>query len=325
MSPLDHEFSNKTKYSIESDAVRYTWAGYFLFVILSSLIGDITILVAAIKYNAIKLHRTIITVIQHIALCDLLVVTTNVLPRFATITANQWLFGELLCYCGLYISFYLGAASNLLICAMTISKLLLLRFPLQFGTISIKKAHMFCGIFWGIALVAPVLMLVIDWKDVHFSYTYFFCGYGFSSETWKEMGPPLITTIITLLPTFVVVITSVCLLIIARRFASRSREGLKWQGIVTTLLTAIVFCISLLPIFVSDLLVVSMGAGIKNKGEIIKTSYRMALTFLYLNTCSNFYIYCLTVNSFRHFVFSRLQHLFQNLNFSTVRGMKKQP
>ena len=61
MNVFDSEFSNKTEYGIETAAQRYTWAGYYLFVILSSLIGDTTILVASIKFRAIKLHRVLVT------------------------------------------------------------------------------------------------------------------------------------------------------------------------------------------------------------------------------------------------------------------------
>ena len=75
------EYSNKTAYSIKSDAVRYTWAGYYLFVIASSVIGDTTILIASIKYKAIKLHRVIIAIIQHIAFFDLIVSVTYFLPK----------------------------------------------------------------------------------------------------------------------------------------------------------------------------------------------------------------------------------------------------
>ena len=58
----DHHLSNKTIYGI--DAARYTWAGYFLFVIISSLIGDTTILIASIRYKAFKLHKVTVTIIQ---------------------------------------------------------------------------------------------------------------------------------------------------------------------------------------------------------------------------------------------------------------------
>ena len=43
------DFSNKTEFAIKSDAERYTWAVFHIFILLSSLVGDALILIAAIK------------------------------------------------------------------------------------------------------------------------------------------------------------------------------------------------------------------------------------------------------------------------------------
>ena len=182
MTLFDIEFSNKTRYGIRGNALRYTWAGYYLFVILSSTIGDTTILVASIKYKAIKLHKVIVTVIQHIAVCDLLVVITDVLPKFATLVANRWVLGQSVCSALPYPSYYVSPASILLICAMTTCKLLLVKYPLRFGTTSSKKAHMLCAACWGIPLIAPVTMLLVDWRDVRFMYAIYTCACSFSSN-----------------------------------------------------------------------------------------------------------------------------------------------
>ena len=89
----DYPYSNRTLYGIKSNAVRYTWAGYYLFVIASSFIGDTIILVASIKYKAFKLHRGITVIIHHIAFCDLMVTALNILPRFITLIRDEWMFG----------------------------------------------------------------------------------------------------------------------------------------------------------------------------------------------------------------------------------------
>ena len=134
----DDQYHNKTIYGIKDDASRYAWAGYFLFVIISSLVGDTIILIASLKYKAINLHRVIGVNIQHIAFCDLLVAVSDVLPRTVTLISNKWVFKSLLCYLTPYTGYYLNGASILLICNMTISKLLLLKYPLKFGTTSQK-------------------------------------------------------------------------------------------------------------------------------------------------------------------------------------------
>ena len=303
MTLHDEDFSNKTRYGIESDALRYTWAGYYLFVILSSLIGDSTILVASLKYKAIKLHRVIVAVIHNIAVCDLLVVTLQVLPTFATIIADKWVFGDFLCHAFIYAAYYLNQASILLISTMTTSKLLLLKYPLRFGTISSRRVTVICGACWGIAPIFPVTMLLVDGRDVFFSYVFYTCAYGFSLDRWHNLRHPL-RALLAFLPICLVVVTSIYLLVVAKNGGGRR---LRWQGTVTAILTATVFCISLLPFFMMK--------------YVPSTSFkRIAISFLYLNTMSNFFIYSLTVASFGNFVRSRSRLLTRSLTSLAIAG-----
>ena len=53
------------------------WMGTDLFFSLS---GDSIILLATIKYRAIKQHKVVIAVMQHMAVCDLLQTIFRVLP-----------------------------------------------------------------------------------------------------------------------------------------------------------------------------------------------------------------------------------------------------
>ena len=321
MTILDHDFSNKTKYAIESDALRCIWAGFHFFLIFSSLIGDPTILVASIKYKVIKLHRVIVTVIQHLAVCDLLVIGSDTSPRFITIIANQWVFGKFLCNVFSFTYEYVNTVSILLVCTMTTCKLFLVKYPLRFGTTSSKKAHMLCGTCWGITLIIPVTMLLVNWRDVHFSYLSYSCAYDYSSSIWKYLLPFI--SIFSGGPIIMVVATSVNILVIAKQVASSERKGLKWQGITTTVLTAAALCVSWLPWVV----VVALDKGMEiqdsetvNHNTVTYVFVRIAFSFVSSNTMSNFYIYCLTVTSFRIFVWSKLKLLPQTLTFSRCRG-----
>ena len=57
---------------IQDEAERWTLILWGISVILVSAIGDSIILEATIKYKAIKLHKVMVAVIQHMAVCDLL-------------------------------------------------------------------------------------------------------------------------------------------------------------------------------------------------------------------------------------------------------------
>ena len=54
-------YGNYTAFGMHSDAERYFWASYHIFVLLSSLIGDSLILVASLQKDTIKVNKFIVT------------------------------------------------------------------------------------------------------------------------------------------------------------------------------------------------------------------------------------------------------------------------
>ena len=82
--------NNRTLYGIEDQGVRYFWVGYHLLVLISSLVGDTTILIASIKYKAIKLSDFILTIIHHIAFTDLALSLLYVFPGLISLLENRW-------------------------------------------------------------------------------------------------------------------------------------------------------------------------------------------------------------------------------------------
>ena len=300
-------YGNKTIWGLQRHFPRYFWAGYSLFVLVSSFVGDITILVASIKFGAFKFHRSIVVIIQHIAGCDLLLSVSYVFPNFLTLTADKWVLGNFCCFINTYSGYFFNGVSALLICTMTTCKLLLLKYPLRFGAISSNKAHLLCGASWFTSSIIPSTMLLVDWKDVYFSYRGYQCGYGFTSDVWFYLKP-LFAMVFLFTPTCAVVITSGYLLLIAKRVAHRGRENLKWQGITTTILTAILYCLSIIPY-----IVYRVGESIVHE-EMTQTFfnttlYRISMSIVSLNTISNFFIYSLTVPSFRRFVYDKTQNI----------------
>ena len=311
----EYEYNNKTVYGIKSNTVRYTWVGYHLFVIISSLAGDTTILIACIKHKAFKLHRVITVVIQHMAICDLMVCVTDIFPRLVSITADDWVFGQFLCNCSTLMGYYFNQTNILLISVMTTNKLLLLRYPLRFGTTTLKKANLICLTCWLAALSFPVTGFLVDWQNISFSYLVYHCDYVYSADIWYWLRP--LFSILLFISTCQVVGSTISLLIKAKQCAKRGHDTLKWQGIMTTVLTASVFCISVLPYTVYA--VTRSILNVEDKSQSFFTSFtRIAISCLALNTISNFYIYSLTVLSFREFVRSRIELTWEF--FSTKLG-----
>ena len=127
------EFPNKTNtdLAIKDEAVRFVWAGWFIFVIFTSLIWDTIILIASIKYKAIKLPEVIVAFIQHIAVSDLIISITSLFVHVVSLITNAWIFGVILCKVRPYFTTIGYQGGSLLVCGMTICKLLILKYPLR--------------------------------------------------------------------------------------------------------------------------------------------------------------------------------------------------
>ena len=299
----DQEYTNKTTYGIKSDAVKYTWEVFLIFVAISSLIGDTTILVASIKYNAIKLQKTIVVIVQHIAVCDLMVVLTNVIPRIITIFADKWVFGSLACKVLAYARVLFILAGSFLICAMTICKTLHIKYPFRIVRISTKTAHAACSACWTIAAAISFLFKMASVDITYFSYRSYQCDY---IDSWQRFYilKPISAVAVLFIPSCLVVATTTYILFKAIKTTRRVRGDLKWQGTVATLLTAFLYILSAAPQLIYRLLEYIYRSEENKNTDLLTHFYRIAVTFPLINTISNFYIYCLTITSFREFVFS---------------------
>ena len=79
------------RFRITDEGERYLLVTYLIMVLLSSLIGDSLIILASVRYNAIKLNKFIIAVMQHMAVGDLLRSTTCILPVIVSLIADEWI------------------------------------------------------------------------------------------------------------------------------------------------------------------------------------------------------------------------------------------
>ena len=267
-----------------------------------SLTGDTIILISTIKYSAIKQHRLIVAVIQHMAACDLLLTVFRVFPSLLSLITDKWVLGEVLCHVQNHVIFICGAVTMVLTCAMTALKLLILKFPIRAGVWSSRVGHKICGALWLLLLVLYTPMIVVNMvyiKDtLHFSYRGYDCDYDMSSPrvpAWfRQYG--LVGFIAgTILPLTILLVSSLLLLVVARRAVRRQGGELRWEGVVTVLLTVGVFFVSYLPSGVV-ILVGRLGVRYSN------TTRRGVLYLNYLNIMSNFIVYSLTVRSFRRFL-----------------------
>ena len=148
METTHHDNFNNIEFAIRSDAERYTWIVFHIFILLSSLIGDSLILVAAIKYKAFKMNKLILVTMKHIAVSDICVTLSSVLPRTVALISNGQFYGNVLCKINIYFNYYFIAVGLFQMAAMTTCKVATLQYPLRTNSLSSKDAHKACIAIW---------------------------------------------------------------------------------------------------------------------------------------------------------------------------------
>ena len=182
-----------------------------------------------------------------------------------------------------------------------------------------RHAHCTCSVIWVVSLAIPVMFLVVDRRNVLFDYRTSVCSYHFTDKRWVLLKP-LQALFFMIIPNCVVVVVNVMLivhLIKARQTAQRAGGTRRWQGIITTVLTATVYCISVLPYAIYRI----AESKSRDRTSFFHTHYlRISGVCLSLNTISNFYVYCLTIPSFREFLWDGISECKEYLTSYKVSG-----
>ena len=288
------------KFGVHSPTERYAWSAYFLFALLSSLIGDTLILAASFERSAFKVNKLIVHVIQHIAVSDIACAITTVFPALVSMVTNSWVLGEPLCHITAYSGYITYQAGTYLIAVLTTIKFLILKYPVKAATWTPKRAQQICSLIWVSSFIVVFLQMVLKKGDQYFDYRRYACSRGTISGPWKK-AVAVTASIFAFTPNVIIIVITVPTLrfvVAARRSARRVHGHVPRQGAVTVVLTALVYCISILPISVYQIVTVF----IKEDGGSHVEYYRMGCFFLMINIMANFYIYTLTIKTFRRFL-----------------------
>ena len=278
---------------------RYTWAAWLLFVLICSVLGNTAILVASLfKHDVFGFHVLMVALVQHMAVCDLLISVSTIFPRMVSLFTNNWIFGTPLCYLTAYLTAYSIPASSYLTCTMTTSKLWILKSPQRAKSFSKLQAHLLCLCIWALGFCIPILYLIVDKNDVDWSDKTFYCYYKHSGNKW-DILKPCKHAVFGGIPVIVVIVTSVFLikhLLEAREASKRSKGTVRWQGIATVVTVACVYTIAILPLTMYWIVESYLTA------EQAKIFSRTATTFFYFNVASNVFIYFFTIKGFKRFL-----------------------
>ena len=306
---VTYNYSNTTMFEIKNDALRYTWAGWYILVILSSLVGDTTILYSSLRHKVFNLHVVIVTFIQQIAALDLVLCVVWVMPNaVSTIMGGRgWDLGMPFSYIRVFVCYYCYPAGTLLICALVTTKLLMLKYPLRASTWSKKRAYRVSLAISLLSLYNPVTFLIVDKEDLYYDARVFTYDYGFSSDTWHFLAP-IASLILLLTPNIVIVVATVMLIIKAAKGARDCQRSVRWQGIMMVIVSASVYTLSVIPMTIYSIVEPHLEKDPIQPDFFHAYFYGIALTVaINLNLMGNFFTYFLTVTGFRVFVITRIK------------------
>ena len=104
-----------------------------LLTAVVSLAGNSVILIGTIKHNAIKLDQLSLVLIKNLAVSDIFNTLFTVLPGVVTLYTGRALFEDNIIFCAIlsYVQFIFPIFNSLIICALTLNKLLILLKPLR--------------------------------------------------------------------------------------------------------------------------------------------------------------------------------------------------
>ena len=234
------------------------------------------------------------------AVCDLLLTVFNALPCTLSLVADCWILGEALCYVNENITWICNGTTLFLSCTFASLKLLTVKYPLRAGTWSSRVGHKVCAAMWCLELFlyAPTLMAKLYHSHtLHFTYVTYDCRYNVPrfSKLYDWYGI-LAISFSNIVPYTILIVTTELVLSVARRSAARQGNRPQWSGVLTVLLTVAVLVISQLPLAV--VLVLDKILRLKRSTE----TWRAVQFPQYINIMANFFIYSLTVKSFRRFI-----------------------
>ena len=300
---------NMTLADLPGEEEKVLWTVFHVLIALLSLSGDSIILVGTSRYKAIKLHRVLIVVIQHLAVSDLLQTVFRVLPIIVSLIGQGWVMGTFLCRVNM-TSLYINApATAMLTAVLSTCKLLIVKNPLKMDTWSRKKAHTICAFFWLFSVLMPTQVMNMFFTttgSLYFDYIHYCCysnPFLTSAPIWFIWFQFIFVLIAFLVTVLILISTSVLLLYTAQQAAARRAGTVRWQGILTVTLTTAVFLVSYLP----DVIVTTVDilTSVHPSSPVKRTTS----FFENINIVANFFVFSLTVRSFREFLSARARHL----------------
>ena len=287
-----------------SDPIKNGLATWCILTMLLSILGNTVVLIASLKDKAVKFDKVSVILIENIAAADLGDAIFIVLPTTIAILSDQAevakffrenKFGQVVCFAVAHLQYIFPLASSIMICALNVSKVLCLVFPLQSHTRSSTTGCLIALAAWSVYSIRFLATLII--QD--------YPSYGYYEEGFRchiaDLTKPII--LVDTVMAFLTVIIPGLILISSLSFLLyfvHKVAGLQRQAVIVNILISSIFAISFAPYVVRQIWTV---VGVSPNSKPARTWLWLTAIFInYISCFSNPIILYLTSASFNNFV-----------------------
>lgn len=294
---------------------RPAWILCFLVGSLASLTGNALILYAA-GQRAINLDKVTTTLIQHVAVSDLLNTLLVILPTLLTVAADRWLLGRGFCNLRAYLQVPLQTYSMLLVCALNCAKLAFIIFPLRADGWRARYGHAISLAMMMIASIPLPISIVLvrsGYLTPMFNFESITCEFMLGPHSGLTSLYAAINFFLIVGCTTLVLGTTTWLVFVAKKTSKSRGDQLKKRGLVTVISIAVLYSISFLPVTAVYVVFLMGQRGFRFSpgfyNFLLTRGRTTAIHIIYLNNTANVFIYFASIASFRQFLLAMLRRV----------------
>ena len=137
-SPKEMDLSNNTEPNITESPqqlLQYTLTQrvlltlYCFIMAFFGILGNGTVLYSSIRYNAIRLDRVSLFMVQNLAVADILYTIFAIIPQLITTFAGRWVLGKIYCFISAQLTFIPAVVNSLTVLLISTYRLWVVRNP----------------------------------------------------------------------------------------------------------------------------------------------------------------------------------------------------
>ena len=261
---------------------------YCCIVTFFGLFGNGTVLYSSVRYNAIRLDRVSVILVQNLAVADILYTLCTIVPVTITYICGRWVLGRVYCFIGAQLAFIPGSANSQTILLITSFRLWLVTHPLSV----VSK-------FWVRIMVIAIWIIASSGSVISISYnstSAFNPRNGkCASDVYDNLKGGIALGIILVLPLIITTIQNAFLCAIAMKTSRSSQDNTNYKALVMVCVLSGVFILSYIPLIIYSLM--------KSKDQDISPNLELVTLHCFMiNAFVNPILYTLTNKRFGEYV-----------------------